>query len=157
MLQLEYFDTSVQHDQEAIIPFIREAMATAAADRTYPSSSGPSIRLVASPWSPPAWMKVAVSTNSSDPKIAPVQSMLGSAQPNGLLADAQQIWAEYLSKFITAYSDQDVSIWAITPQNEPENAAAWEACVYTAEFEAEFITNYLGPTIRNAHPEVLYC
>ena len=130
---------SVRHDQAAIIPFIRDAIAVAAAN----SPSGevsPEMRLVASPWSPPAWMKVAVSLNASNANVLPLQSMLGSAKPDGLLSDARGSWAKYISKFVSAYTVQGVPIWAITPQNEPENAAPWEACVYTPEFESAFIS-----------------
>lgn len=135
----------MKHDQEAIIPLIRDATAAI--------KTG-SLRLLASPWSPPAWMKVPVHVNVSYEKTYPTQSMLGSAKPNGLMTHAQQTWASYISKFIEAYAQQGVSVWAITPQNEPEFAAPWEACVYTAQFQAEFIAHYLGPTLRKEHPEV---
>ena len=54
------------------------------------------LRILATPWSPPAWMKVPVNG---------AQSMLGSATPNGLIATEQNMltWANYISKFITAY------------------------------------------------------
>ena len=136
---------SVKHDQAAIIPLIRDA---AAAIKTG------SLRLLASPWSPPAWMKAPIHANSSHGKTLATQSMTGSAKPNGLMTHAQQTWANYISKFVEAYNKQGVYLWAVTPQNEPEFAAPWEACAYTAQFEAEFIANYLGPTLRKEHPEV---
>lgn len=145
---LENFDMSVTHDQQAIIPLIREAMSAAS------SGGGTGIRLVASPWSPPAWMKVAVTPHASNLGDEAVQSMLGSAKPDGLLADAQETWSKYISKFIKAYKMLGIPVWALTPQNEPEFAAPWEACVYSAEYEEGFISNYLGPTLRKDHPEV---
>ena len=42
-----------------------------------------------------------------------------------------------------------VPIWAVTPQNEPEFAAPWEACVYNKSFSNHFIQNYLGPVLRS--------
>lgn len=103
----------------------------------------------ASPWSPPAWMKKA--ENGSKP------SMLGSVTPNGLRDDPRvhSSWALYISKFITAYNDKGVPIWAITPQNEPEFPAPWEACSYNASGERDFISGFLGPTLEEHHPEVL--
>jgi len=58
-----------------------------------------------------------------------------------------------------------VHVWAITPQNEPEFPAPWEACAYNSTLERDFIGGYLGPTLDNHHPEVrwpsfiflLYC
>jgi glucosylceramidase len=145
---------TVQHDQTAILPFLRAAI-----DAMSPSSID--LKLLASPWSPPAWMKVpriidASNGNGTEAEIG-VQSMLGSATPNGLIAtpNIQSAWANYISLFIEAYYQQGVPIWAITPQNEPEFAAPWEACAYTPQSEADFIKQYLGPTLKTDHPEVL--
>lgn len=135
---LDNFDYEVTHDRSEMIPFIQEAMKL----------SPQQIKLVASPWSPPAWMKKPVNG---------VQSMLGSAYPNGLLDDpkVKASWALYISKFIQAYADQDVPIWAITPQNEPEFPAPWEACAYNASSELEFINKFLGPIVKTNHPRML--
>jgi hypothetical protein len=137
--ELKHFDTNVTHDELSILPFIRAAMKTSALP----------IKLIASPWSPPAWMK--------NPGSDGTQSMTGSATPNGLKDDprTQLAWARYISKFVTAYASKGVPIWSVTPQNEPEFAAPWEACAYTAEFENDFIQKYLGPVLRDEHPDVL--
>jgi glucosylceramidase len=84
------------------------------------------------------------------------QSMTSSAGPNGLINTPQvkYAWASYIAKWITAYSDKGVPIWSVTPQNEPEFAAPWEACTYTADFESDFINHYLGPVLHARHPEV---
>jgi hypothetical protein len=42
----------------------------------------------------------------------------------------------------------------MTVQNEPEYAAAWEACVYTAEEQRDFVRDYLGPVMRKQHPKL---
>jgi O-glycosyl hydrolase len=138
-LDLQYFDTEVTHDNAQILPLIRLAMDAS----DYP------IRLLASPWSPPAWMKAAGGGYN--------QSMLGSATPNGLIDsdDIKTTWARYISKFISAYTYKGVNIWAVTPQNEPEFPAPWEACSYTADYEKDFISAFLGPTLRAEHPSVL--
>jgi O-glycosyl hydrolase len=137
--ELKHFDMNVSHDEISTLPFLRAAMRT---------SKHP-IKLVASPWSPPAWMK--------NPGQDGTQSMTSSATPDGLKDDPQTqlAWARYISKFITAYARKGVPIWSITPQNEPEFAAPWEACAYTAESENDFIQKYLGPVLREEHPEVL--
>ena len=106
------------------------------------------IKLLASPWSPPAWMKNSINGSAS---------MTGSSTPNGLKDDpkVKLSWAKYIAKFITSYENKGVPIWGITPQNEPEFAAPWEACTYTSTYEKDFIENYLGPVIRMEHPNVL--
>lgn len=136
---LQYFDHNVTHDREKIIPFLLAAM----------NATNAKLRLLASPWSPPAWMKRPVSGQSTS-------SMLGSDSSRGLKVDpiVQQVWASYISYFISAYKAAGVPIWALTPQNEPEFAAPWEACVYNASTELQFIENYLGPTLEKQHPDL---
>lgn len=97
---LLFFDTEVTHDQAQILPFIRKAMSTS----RFP------MKILASPWSPPAWMKQGVN-----------KSMTGSGVPNGLIDtdDIKTTWAKYISKFMEAYESQGVKVWAVTPQNEP--------------------------------------
>jgi glucosylceramidase len=151
---LTHFDMTVQRDQQAILPMLRDAIAATGTRGRL--NQGHGIRLVASPWSPPAWMKLPVHNASAPVSEAEVlvYTMLGSAKPNGLNPAHQQTWANYMSRFVEAYSQQGVPIWALTPQNEPENAAPWEACVYTPDFQARFVADYLGPTMRLDHPEV---
>lgn len=148
ILQLDHFDMTVEHDQAAVLPFIRAAIERIGTDGA--------LKLLASPWSPPAWMKVPVAVTNSKGVTELVQSMLGSAQPSGLIPTpkVQKAWATYISRFIEAYSQQGVPIWAITPQNEPEFAAPWEACAYTPTSERDFIGDYLGPVVQSEHPEV---
>ncbi|KAG2502896.1 hypothetical protein JM18_009725 [Phytophthora kernoviae] len=133
--QLLHFDTSVKHDQQVLIPFIKRAL-----------ERQPDMKLFLAPWSPPAWMK------QSGPKYVP--SMLGSMDPAGLKADMRATWALYFSKFITAYKKQGIPFWGLTPQNEPEFAAPWEACKYNASYQADFIGDYLGPVLDRDHPDI---
>lgn len=80
--------------------------------------------------------------------------MTGSATPVGLDPNFQRPWAKYFSKFIDAYRDHGVDLWGVTPQNEPEFAAGWEACVYTPEYQASFIRDHLGPVLHAEQPGV---
>jgi O-glycosyl hydrolase len=136
---LKHFDDNVTHDTLEIIPFIREAML----------ASSLKIRLVASPWSPPAWMKVPSPDTGKS-------SMLGSETPNGLRNEhrVKYAWAKYISRFVSAYKGKGVDIWAVTPQNEPEFPAPWEACSYNASFESQFINSFFGPIMKTDHPDV---
>lgn len=135
---LEFFDHDVTHDSLKIIPFISAAMRKSQA----------AIKLVASPWSPPAWMKVPSPDNKT--------SMSGSSLPNGLRNEprVKLAWARYMSYFVSAYARKGIPIWGLTPQNEPEFPAPWEACSFTADFEADFIGEYLGPVIKEDHPDI---
>ncbi|EEY54375.1 glucosylceramidase, putative [Phytophthora infestans T30-4] len=132
-MELKDFDVDVSHDTEMLIPFIKRAL-----DRQ------PGMKMFLAPWSPPAWMK----RSSSDYNA----SMLGSVKPVGLRDDMRAPWALYFSKFITAYKKQGIDFWGLSPQNEPEFAAPWEACAYNPEYEAEFIGEFLGPVLERDHP-----
>jgi glucosylceramidase len=130
---LTNFDTSVGRDSEKLIPLIQRAMRKVAANNQQ-------LKLLASPWSPPAWMKSNGEMDHSD-------------RP-GLRPECRWAWAKYFPKWISAYAAQNVPIWAITIQNEPEADQTWESCVYTAAEEAEFLGNFLGPLMRDAYPNI---
>ena len=116
---LSTFD--IAHDRKFKIPFIKEAM----------KASGGRLRLFASPWSPPAWMK-----DNND--------MLHGGK---LMPAFYKSWAMYYPRFIKAYEKEGVPVWGITIQNEPMAKQSWESCNYTAEEERDFLKNYLGPAM----------
>ena len=98
-MELEHFDESVQHDVDSgMIAMIKQAYDTVA-------RRGLKLSLFASPWSPPAWMKLPVDGN---------RSMIASARPNGLDPRMQRPWAKYFSKFIAAYKRHGIDMWAVT-------------------------------------------
>ena len=147
---LPHFDHSVAHDAKYVIPFIlraqeRAAQAAAHAPNSSSSDSG-ALRLFGSPWSPPAWMK---SLGGNRPSLT---SMSGSNYNQGLATDKQDAWANYLSDWVSAFKAHGINIWGMTVQNEAEFAASWEACVYNATFQSQFIGKYLGPTMERNHP-----
>ena len=113
---------NIQHDKKFKIPFIKEAM----------NAAGGKLKLFASPWSPPAFMK-----DNND--------VLHGGK---LKKEFYQPWANYYTKFIKAYQKEGVPVWGITIQNEPMATQKWESCVYTGEEERDFLKNYLGPTMQ---------
>lgn len=118
---LEHF--SIARDRKYKIPFIKTALKKASGE----------LKLLASPWSPPAWMK----TNNS---------ML---QGGKLKPEYFQTWADYFVRFFDAYEKEGIPFWALTVQNEPMAQQRWESCIFTAEEERDFVKNYLGPTLEN--------
>lgn len=112
---------SIAHDRKYRIPLIKAAMA----------ASGNRLKLFASPWSPPAYMK-----DNND--------MLHGGH---LRPDFAHAWALYYTKFIKSYRQEGVPIWGITIQNEPMATQRWESCVYQSEDERDFLKNHLGPVM----------
>ncbi|MGO9497857.1 MAG: glycoside hydrolase family 30 protein [Solirubrobacteraceae bacterium] len=126
---------SIAHDLQYIIPTLRQALAT-----------NPGVEILASPWSPPAWMK------SND--------LLGNVKGQGtLLPSAYGPYASYLVKFIEAYAADGVPIDAITPQNEPGSAppgTPYPGLTLPEADEANFISQDLQPALAVAglHPKI---
>ena len=87
----------------------------------------PTIKIIATPWSAPAWMK----TN-------------GTYSGGSLKADCYDVYARYFVKYIQAMQAEGIPIEAITPQNEPLNANNNPAMVMQANEENNFIKNYLA-------------
>ena len=56
-----------------------------------------------------------------------------------------QSYALYFSKFIEAYREQGIDIFAVMPQNEFNSAQIFPSCCWTAASLANFVGNYLGP------------
>jgi glucosylceramidase len=98
-------------------------------------ASGGRLRILASPWSPPAWMK----TNN---RMDEGGSLRGEYAP---------AWAEYYVKFVRAMQKEEgLGIWALTVQNEPQAKQVWESCLYTPEQERKFVRDHLGPALAAA-------
>jgi glucosylceramidase len=127
---------SIAHDTSYILPVLQQAYQL-----------NPSIRFMANPWSPPAWMK----TNGS---------MIGvvNGQTGTLISSDYGPLAQYFVKFIQAYQAQGIPIYAITPQNEPLYVPPdYPGMSWAASDESSFIKNNLAPalTSANLHPKIL--
>lgn len=116
---LKHFN--IERDKKMVIPLLKRI-------KEYCQD----LKILVSPWSPPAWMK----TN-------------GDMCHGGKLKDEyKKTWAKFFCKFIKAYKEEGIEIWAVTVQNEPMATQVWESCIYTAEEERDFVKDYLGPTLE---------
>jgi glucosylceramidase len=93
----------------------------------------PDIKIIASPWSAPEWMK----TN---------QSFIGGK----LKPDCYGVYADYLVKYVQVMRENGIVIHALTPQNEPLNAENQPSMLMEASEQTEFIKNHLGPALTAA-------
>ena len=127
---------SINHDSAYILPILKQALAL-----------NPSLKFMANPWSPPAWMK----TNGS--MFDTYNGHIGTLIPSDYGPLAQ-----YFVKFIQAYRAQGIPIYAITPQNEPGYAPDnYPGMFLSASDESNFIKNYLSPALNqaNLHPRLI--
>jgi glucosylceramidase len=115
---------SIERDRVALLPFIQAAQRMA----------GRPLTLLASPWSPPAWMKTNGQMNDG-----------GRLKP-----ECRAAWAQCYVRFIRAYEAEGVAIWGVSVQNEPMAHQRWDSCLYTAEEERDFVRDHLGPALRDS-------
>ena len=82
---------SIDSNRAYVLPVVQRALAI-----------NPQLKIMASPWSPPGWMKTT-----------------GSLIQGTLRPEAYAPFAEYFRRYIEAYRAEGVPIYAITLQNEP--------------------------------------
>ncbi len=115
---------SIERDRRALLPFIQAALRVA----------GRPIKLLVSPWSPPAWMKSNGQMNHG----------------GKLLPQYAAAWARCFVRFIQAYEAAGVPVWAVSVQNEPAATQRWDSCTYSAEEERDFVRDHLGPELARS-------
>jgi len=113
---------SIENDRDHLIPVLKQALI-----------HNPSLRIMATPWSPPVWMK----TNKN--------SIGGS-----LLKEFYPAYANYFVRYIQAMEAEGIPIDAITPQNEPLHPGNNPSMLMPWNEQLEFIRDYLGPAFEKA-------
>jgi len=93
----------------------------------------PNIKILATPWSAPRWMK----TN-------------GSWVGGSLQTQYYAAYAKYFVKYFDAMKAQGITIWGITPQNEPENPNNEPSMLMNSNEQKNFINQQLGPQMAAA-------
>ncbi len=175
---------SISNDKNTLIPFIKNAL-----------QYNPELKIWASPWSPPSWMKYnkhyasrsslklkeAIKKRMKEQGIDPNRSGTDLAASFGLQLDPQyqndlpadkegregtdmfiqeeqylKAYALYFSKFIDAYKQEGINLFAVMPQNEFNSAQLFPSCCWTASGLANFIGKYLGPAMEGKGVEVLF-
>jgi glucuronoarabinoxylan endo-1,4-beta-xylanase len=113
------------------------------------------VKLVASVWSPPEWMKTNGRTNGGTCSDTGASCFLpedcspsAHCVSGSLRSDRFQAFADYLSHYANQYAHANgVSVYALSMANEPDTAAVyWDTCMWTSEQIADFLANYLRPT-----------
>lgn len=133
---------NIDRDRYILIPYIKAARQV-----------NPDLRIWASPWCPPVWMK----TNNH---YASAVRPSGEADVNGLLPGETiaefstgfrmeegylKTYADYFARFIKAYEAEGLPLECIHVQNEPCSNQVFPSCKWRSEDLAFFISDYLGP------------
>ena len=117
---------SIDRDRREILPLLRQA-----------KDLNPDLKILAVPWSPPAWMKTT-------------GSLVG-----GQLKDDDQVYrayAQYFIRFLKDYADAGVPVDTISVQNEPQNRhpKGYPGTDLRPQQEARLIA-LLGQALVDAH------
>jgi glucosylceramidase len=148
---LQHF--TVEHDRKTLIPFIH------AAQRYQPK-----LRLWASPWTPPSWMKrnhfyaeaaAYPGMGFKDNGIRPDQ--VGHEGEDMFLQEPRyfEAYARYFGRFIDAYRAEGIPVGMVMPQNEFNSAQNFPSCTWTAAGLARFL-RYLGPEMQRRGVDVFF-
>ncbi|MCW8834191.1 MAG: glycosyl hydrolase, partial [Colwellia sp.] len=109
------------------------------------------LNIVASAWTAPPWMK-----DIEDYYIKPTAENNHQGTGGQLKPQYVSTYADYLIKYLDAYKQQGIDIWALTPVNEPHgNSGQWESMHFTPKTQSTFIKEHLGPKLKaSAHEDV---
>jgi glucosylceramidase len=133
---------NISRDLITLIPYIKAAM-----------KYQPALKIWGSPWSPPAWMKInnnyacqADETNN----LAPAKAI---RRNDMFIQEAKYLstYAQYLSKYVKAYREQGINVFAVAIQNEPYAFSRYPTCLWSAHALRDFIAKYAGPTFKKEH------
>jgi len=113
---------SIDAERADLLPVLKQALAI-----------NPQLKIIATPWTAPVWMK----DNGS---------FVGGSLPRANFP----VYAQYFLKYLQAMKAEGIAIHAITPQNEPLYAGNNPSMYMSAADQAELIKNHLGPVLRAA-------
>jgi len=111
---------SIERDKAKLIPLLKQILQI-----------NPSLNIMASPWSPPTWMK----TNGA--------TIGGSLKPS-----CYDAYALYFVKYLQAMQAEGIPIKAITLQNEPLHPGNNPSMYMTSKEQAVFVKKSLGPLFK---------
>jgi glucosylceramidase len=119
---LEHF--SIQRDEQCLIPYIKAGLAV-----------NPRLKIWGSAWSPPAWLKVN-------------NNYTGGTNQLRFEPQVLTTYAHYLARYVQAYQQAGVPVYAVHVQNEPASAQKFPSCVWNGMQIRDFVRDYMGPRFK---------
>ncbi|QOL32809.1 glycoside hydrolase family 30 protein [Bifidobacterium eulemuris] len=127
-------------DLKHIVPVLQEILAI-----------NPAVKIIASPWSAPAWMK------NTGHLCQGGRLRFGEWTGNGFdpMHDSfEGCYARYFVRYVEEMAKLGIPIWGVTVQNEPSNAPKWPAMMWTLKEQAAFVHDFLRPAMNERFPEM---
>lgn len=119
-----------------VIPILKEILAI-----------NPDVKIIAAPWTCPKWMKV------SDLKTLKPYDSWTDGHVNPAYYDT---YAQYFVKFVQAMKQQGVSVYAVSPQNEPLNKANCASTYIPWQEEAPLVKAMAAEFVKNGLSTQIY-
>lgn len=113
---------SLGHDKDDIIPVMKEILEIV-----------PDIKIMASPWSAPVWMKTS-----------------GDVRGGALKTEYFATYAKYFVKYVQEMAKEGITVDAVTIQNEPLNSRNTPSMPWYWQKHNEFVRDHLGPAFKEA-------
>ncbi|MDR1563269.1 MAG: beta-glycosidase [Dysgonamonadaceae bacterium] len=154
----ELKDFTIDNDRETLIPFIKAAL-----------NHNPELKIWASPWSPPTWMKDNKHYACQPLKVGFFHSI--GAGGNGIRPDQVrseemnmfiqedayfETYANYFAKFIESYRKEGINIFMVMPQNEFNSCQPFPSCTWQSSGLNRFVGKHLGPKMKEIGVEVMF-
>ena len=120
---------TLARDEKSIIPAVRAALAI-----------NPELKLHASPWSPPGWMKTT--------------GRMDSPGENNKLRDDDKVYkayALYFEKYLSGYQAAGITISRLCPQNEVDMSPKYPGCIMEPAPMVKLVTRFLAPQLKAAN------
>jgi glucosylceramidase len=131
---------SITRDMQYLIPYVKAAQAVKS-----------DVIFWASPWTPPTWMKSTSGTaNGTSCALVGNTAFDGGCMVDR--ADNLTAYAQYFVKWVQAYAQQNITITAVSPQNEPNYNEGYPSCLWASTLYTKFVGQYLGPALMSASP-----
>ncbi|MBQ8854925.1 MAG: glucosylceramidase [Bacteroidales bacterium] len=130
-------------DRDFLFPILKEIYAI-----------NPDVKIIASPWSCPKWMKCQMpggnSWDASKFNVAVTEEKdLDSWTGGRLKPSCYQVYADYFVKWVQTMEKEGFDIFALTMQNEPLNPGNSMSLVMPWQDQKEFV-KVLGPAMEKA-------
>jgi len=142
---------SISKDLETLVPFIKNAL-----------KYQPALKLWASAWSPPTWMKYnkhyagKMSDSDMPPNGLKPEQVAKEGSDQFIQEDRYfSVYATYFARFIQDYTRQGINVGMVMPQNEFNSPQPFPSCSWTAEGLARFIS-FLGPELQKLNVDVFF-
>jgi len=130
----------IEDESYDLLPMIQEAI------EIKNKQKDKELRIVASAWTAPKWMKDIKEWYIPGSKETNWEGTGGSLKEEYI-----PTYADYIVKYLDAYKEEGVNIWGVTPVNEPHgNSGQWESMHFTPESQNEFVKKHLGPKLKSS-------